>query len=106
MASATGDLSNTTTRGANTASGFLSKGVAKLSVRASLLLVLGIFVAGALTLSATNLISAWTSMSLAQTMRSNNDIGDLFLESAGAFGVARAVAASAAAGRRDDWEEF
>jgi methyl-accepting chemotaxis protein len=62
-----------------------------VSVRTSLLSILSLFVAGLLSLAAINLNSAWTQMTAAQAMRSNNDIGDLFLDTAGSLAAERGV---------------
>jgi len=62
-----------------------------MSVRTSLLVILSLFVVGLLGLAALNLNSAWTQMTAAQAMRSNNDIGDLFLDSAGSLAAERGV---------------
>ena len=78
-----------------TVSGRISGLSQRLSIRATLLLILSIFVVGALCLSGAGLVSAWSSMTAAQTMRSNNDIGDLFMESAGALAAERGVISAA-----------
>jgi methyl-accepting chemotaxis protein len=62
-----------------------------MSVRTSLLVILSLFVIGLLSLAALNLNAAWTQMTAAQSMRSNNDIGDLFLDSAGSLAAERGV---------------
>jgi methyl-accepting chemotaxis protein len=62
-----------------------------ISVRTSLLVILSLFVLGLLGLAALNLNSAWTQMMAAQTMRANNDIGNLFLDSAGSLAAERGV---------------
>lgn len=62
-----------------------------MSVRTSLLAILSLFVVGILSLAALNLNSAWTYMTAAQSMASNNDIGDLFFDSAGNLAAERGV---------------
>ena len=69
-----------------------------MSVRTSLLVILSLFVVGLLSLAALNLNAAWTQMTAAQAMRSNNDIGDLFLDSAGSLAAERGVTNAALAG--------
>ncbi|CAG0980772.1 Methyl-accepting chemotaxis protein II [Rhizobiaceae bacterium] len=69
-----------------------------MSVRTSLLVILSLFVVGLLSLAALNLNSAWTQMTAAQAMRSNNDIGNLFLDSAGSLAAERGVTNAALAG--------
>ena len=61
----------------------------QMSLKASLLVILSLFVAGLLLVASINLRSAWTSTMAAEAMRSNNDTGDLFLESAGALAAER-----------------
>lgn len=66
-----------------------------VSVRTSLLTVVTIFIVALMSLAISNLNSAWTSMTAAQTMRSNNDLGDLFLSAAAALAAERGVTAAA-----------
>lgn len=66
-----------------------------VSVRTSLLTVVTIFIVALMSLAISNLNSAWTSMTAAQTMRSNNDLGDQFLTSATAAAAERGVTAAA-----------
>lgn len=68
-----------------------------LSVRASLLTILSPCTAGLLGLAVLNLMSSWTSMESAQMMRANNEIGDLFLQAAGAMAAERGVTNAALA---------
>lgn len=60
-----------------------------MSVRTSLLVILSLFVTGLLSLAALNLNTAWTQMTAAQAMRANNDVGNLFLDSAGSLAAER-----------------
>jgi methyl-accepting chemotaxis protein len=69
-----------------------------VSVRASLLVILSLFIVGLLSLAIANLFSAWTSMGSAQAMRANNEIGDLFLAGAGSLAAERGVTNAALAG--------
>lgn len=62
-----------------------------MSVRTSLLAILSVFVIGIISLAALNLNTAWTYVTAAQSMASNNDIGDLFFESAGNLAAERGV---------------
>ncbi|MBE0694826.1 MAG: hypothetical protein IH590_17240, partial [Aquamicrobium sp.] len=67
-----------------------ARGRLSFSVRTSLLVILSLFIVGLFALAVANLYSAWTSMNSAQTMRSNNEVGDIFLSAAG-IGLARAA---------------
>jgi len=67
------------------------------SVRASLLVILSLFIVGLLSLAVSNLVSAWSSMNSAQAMRANNDVGDLFLTAAGSLAAERGVTNTALA---------
>ena len=61
----------------------------QLSLKTSLLIILSLFVVGLLLVASINLRSALTSTMAAGAMRTNNDIGDLFLASAGALAAER-----------------
>lgn len=67
------------------------------SVRTSLLVILSLFIVGLFSLAFTNLYSAWTSMNSAQTMRNNNEVGDIFLSAAGSLAAERGVTNAALA---------
>ena len=67
------------------------------SVRASLLAILSLFIVGLFALALNNLLSAWTSMDAAQTMRDNNEVGDIFLSAAGSLAAERGVTNAALA---------
>ncbi len=67
------------------------------SVRTSLLVILSLFIVGLFALAVGNLSSAWTSMNSAQTMRNNNEIGDIFLSAAGSLAAERGVTSAALA---------
>lgn len=62
-----------------------------MSVRTSLLVILSLFILGLLGLAALNLGTAWSQMTAAKAMRMNNDIGNLFLDSAGNLAAERGV---------------
>src|SRR5690606_34605776 len=67
------------------------------SVRTSLLVILSLFIVGLFALAFANLYSAWTSMNSAQTMRNNNEVGDIFLSAAGSLAAERGVTNAALA---------
>jgi methyl-accepting chemotaxis protein len=72
-----------------------SPGRFSVSVKASLLAVVTLFIVTLVSLAVSNLNSAWTSMTAAQTMRSNNDLGDWFLSAAAALAAERGVTTAA-----------
>lgn len=79
------------------AQGSRAAGRFSFSVRASLLVILSLFVVGLFALAVSNLSSAWTSMNSAQTMRNNNEVGDIFLSAAGSLAAERGVTSAALA---------
>ncbi|MDR6754960.1 methyl-accepting chemotaxis protein [Mycoplana sp. BE70] len=62
-----------------------------ITIRATLLLILSAFGATLLVLASMNMFSTWDSMRSAQAMRTNNEIGDLFLASAGSLASERGM---------------
>lgn len=62
-----------------------------VTIRTTLIAILSVLVAGLLVLAAFNMFSAWDQMHGARAMRSNNQIGDLFLSSAGALAQERGI---------------
>jgi len=74
-----------------------ARGRLSFSVRTSLLVILSLFIVGLFALAVANLYSAWTSMNSAQTMRSNNEVGDIFLSAAGSLAAERGVTNAALA---------
>lgn len=66
-----------------------------ISIRTTLLFILSVFVATLLVLAGMNMLSTWDSMRSAQAMRTNNEIGDLFLASAGSLASERGTANTA-----------
>lgn len=62
-----------------------------ITIRATLLLILSAFGATLLVLASLNMFSTWDSMRSAQAMRTNNEIGDLFLASAGSLASERGM---------------
>lgn len=69
-----------------------------ITIRATLFLILSAFVATLLVLAGMNMLSTWDSMRSAQAMRANNEIGDLFLASAGSLASERGMTNTAFAG--------
>jgi len=62
-----------------------------ISVKASLLTILGLLAIGLFSLASLNSLSAWRDMRSAQDMSFNNRTGDLFLTSAGSWAAERGL---------------
>lgn len=72
-------------------------GSLSFNARTSLVIFLSLFIVGWFSLAASNLVSAWTLRNSAQAMRSNSEIGDLFLSAAGALATERGIVSAALA---------